>query len=178
MIAVEHARGQQLKQTLNSWKFSRWRETIGLVEGQPDRSKSRRWRWHPQFVSHFAMDRQGRLQPRANPIDKNRYEVHFGHFEDGKDRRYRIDATIDCKVDFVSYLPIRNQLSNLTIRQGRDRGINLHLARANPIAEIKYFGTDTPTSYRYLRYNRQLEVTLGVILGSVWAHGGPLDACC
>ena len=55
------------------------------------------------------------------------------------------------KVDFVPYLPIRNQLFILTIRAGQEGGRKWGRARATPIDKYRYFGPRTLNPYRYLQ---------------------------
>ena len=56
--------------------------TMWLAEGQPDRQISIEsvWRWFLDSV--FAIHRRSALEPKATPIDKNAYEVHFIHVQD------------------------------------------------------------------------------------------------
>ena len=52
--------------------------------------------WDPHLDSLFAIVRRNELEPRAIPIDKNAYEVHFSHFEDEHYSKYHIHASIPC----------------------------------------------------------------------------------
>ena len=54
---------------------------MGLAEGQPDRQLSADSVWRLFLDSVFAIHRRSVLEQRANPIDRNRYEVHVIHFE-------------------------------------------------------------------------------------------------
>ena len=60
---------------------SRWRVKMCLAEGPPDRQISVDCAWQLLLDSVFAIHRRSVLEPRATPIDKNAYEVHFLHFE-------------------------------------------------------------------------------------------------
>ena len=53
-----------------------------LAEGPPDRQISVDCAWQLLLDSVFAIHRRSVLEPRATPIDKNAYEVHFIHFQD------------------------------------------------------------------------------------------------
>ena len=60
---------------------SRWTVKMCLAEGPPDRQISVDCAWQLLLDSVFAIHRRSVLEPRATPIDKNAYEVHFLHFE-------------------------------------------------------------------------------------------------
>ena len=60
---------------------SRWRVKMCLAEGPPDRQILVDCAWQLLLDSVFAIHRRSVLEPRATPIDKDAYEVHFLHFE-------------------------------------------------------------------------------------------------
>ena len=60
---------------------SRSTAKMWLAEGQPDRQISVDSSRRLLLDSVFAIHRRSTLKPRATPIDKNAYEVHFFHFE-------------------------------------------------------------------------------------------------
>ena len=89
-----------------------FRLKFGLAEGPADRQKSILWLWDLHLDSLFAIVRRNELEPRAIPIDKNRYEVHFSHFDNGHYSRYHIHASIPCG----SWLRIVKTDTKLTFR--------------------------------------------------------------
>ena len=89
-----------------------------LAEAQSDRQISVDSDRHLLLDSVFAIHRRSVLEQRAIPIDKNRYEVHFIHFEDklkskhsshrNKHRGGRIcTANTDAKSTFHMYVKDR-----------------------------------------------------------------------
>ena len=70
------------------------------------------------------------------------------------------------EVEFVPYIPIRNQGLALEIKKGRDRERKWAVARANPIDKKQGIEAWRVTSYRYLSIGRALERFLGLKMTS------------
>ena len=66
------------------------------------------------------------------------------------------------EVEFVPYIPIRNQGLALEIKKGRDRERKWAVARANPIDKKRGIEAWRVTSYRYLSIGSALDRFLGL----------------
>ena len=67
------------------------------------------------------------------------------------------------EIEFVPYIPVRNQGLALEIKRGRDRERNWAVARANPSDKKRGIEAWRVTSYRYLSIGTALERFLGFI---------------
>ena len=131
--------------------------------------------WDLVLVSYFAMDPKNASS--RGPLRAKKIHTKSTSLSVNKKAMQGIALTQPwaVEVDFVSYLPIRNQLLTLTWRTNECGGRKWGLVRANPVDKNRCIDALIVISYRFLSIGSSVEEflafrgALGGVLGAIFA---------